>query len=119
MNLVCENSIEHRMLGLLSQKQQLADAVREAVELALKESAYLSGEYGSGAGDAAVSLSFLETRLVPERFLPDNAIRTVAKVRDFSPAGAQADERTARSLIRGSKKLLEHVDQSIQKSLLG
>ena len=27
INLVCENSIEHRMLGLMSQKQQLADGV--------------------------------------------------------------------------------------------
>ncbi|MDA2923628.1 DEAD/DEAH box helicase [Acidobacteria bacterium AH-259-L09] len=27
VNLICENSIEHRMLGLLAQKQQLADGV--------------------------------------------------------------------------------------------
>ena len=94
-------------------------SVQEAVELALKASAYLSGEEGPGAGDEAVSLAFLETRLVPDRFLPDNALNTVARVRDSSLAGVQADEGAARSLIQDSRRLLEHVDQAIQKSALG
>jgi len=92
--------------------------VREAVELALKASACLAGE-ASGTGDDAISLALLESRLVPERLLPDTAVTTVARVRDSSRGDALTDQDSARTLIQECRNLVDHVNHGILKSALG
>lgn len=93
--------------------------VREAVELALKAAACLAGEETSGTGDDPVSLAFLESRLVPERLLPDTSLTTVAKVRDLLGSDAPSDQNSARSLIQECRNLVERVNHEILKSGLG
>ncbi|MEW6667074.1 MAG: hypothetical protein AB1512_17870 [Thermodesulfobacteriota bacterium] len=91
-------------------------SVQEAVELALKASAYLAGEDVSGAGDEPISLAFVETRLVQDQFLPDDALNTVARIRDSSQPSAPVDEGAAQSLIQGCRGLVDHVNHEILKS---
>jgi ERCC4-related helicase len=93
-------------------------SAREAVELALKASAYLAGEDVSGAGDEPVSLVLVETRLIPERLLPDDALNTVARVRDSAQGTALADEGAAQSLVQECRNLVDRVNHQILKSSL-
>ena len=110
-----------RMGTVLSDGGFLLEAlspVREAVEMALKASACLAGEEASGTGDDPVSLALLQSRLVPERLLPDTALTTVARMRDASQGDALTDQDSALKLIQECRNLVEHVNHGILKSAL-
>jgi len=92
--------------------------VREAVESALKASACLAGEEASGTGDDPVSLALVESRLVPERLLPDTAFTTVARLREALHADARIDQDNAGTLIQECRILVDHVNHGILKSAL-
>jgi hypothetical protein len=94
-------------------------SVREAVEFALKASAYLAGDEASGAGDEPVPLVSLESRLIAESLVPDFALSTVARVRDSGQGDGLTDEGTAQKLIEECRSLVDHVNQRILASAFG
>lgn len=85
----------------------------------MKASAYLAGEDVAGGGDGAVSLALAESRMVPERLLPENALTIVAMVRESSHGSASPDEGGARTLIQESRKLVDHVNRVLHEFALG
>jgi HEPN domain-containing protein len=89
----------------------------QAVELTLKASAYLAEEdYVEGEED--LSLSHIQSRIIPAGLLPDNAVATVASLRESVQQPEKFDENAARNLIQSSQTLIHHVSQAVNKSAL-
>jgi hypothetical protein len=93
--------------------------IRDAVEGALKASAYLAGEEDLGEGDSPIPVASIESRLVSGQILPDTAPATVARVRDSLGSRALSDEDSARTLIKECRNLVDHVSREIIKSAIG
>jgi len=90
----------------------------QAVELTLKASAYLAGE-DDAEGEEYLSLSHIQSRIIPSGLLPDNAVAIVARLRESVQQPDKLDDDTARNLIQSSQKLIHQVSQAFNKSALG
>jgi hypothetical protein len=90
----------------------------QAVELALKASAYLAGEIDV-EGNKDLPLSRIQSRIIASGFLPDNAVAIVASLRESIQQLENLDENTAINLIQSSRNLIHHVNQALNKSALG
>lgn len=92
--------------------------LRQAVELALRASAYLAGE-DCADGEENLSLAFIQSRIIPFGSLPGNAVAVVARLRESAQHPDELDEDTARNLIQSSRELIDHVSQAVNRSALG
>ena len=89
----------------------------QAVELTLKASAYLAEEdYVEGEED--LSLSHIQSRIIPAGLLPDDVVATVASLRESVQQPEKFGDDAARNLIQSSQKLIHHVSQAVNKSAL-
>lgn len=89
----------------------------QAVELTLKTSAYLAEEdYVEGEED--LSLSHIQSCIIPAGLLPDNAVATVASLRESVQQPEKFGDDAARNLIQSSQKLIHHVSQAVNKFAL-
>jgi len=90
----------------------------QAVELTLKASAYLAGE-DDVEGEGDLSLSHIQSRIIPAGILPDNAVAIVASLRESVQKPEKLDDDAARNLIQSSQELIHQVSQAVNKSALG
>jgi hypothetical protein len=90
----------------------------QAVELALKASAYLAGEDDvDGEGD--LSLTYIQSRIIPTGILPAYTVAIVASLRESVKQPEGLDEDAVLSLIRSSQELISQINQAVNKSALG
>ena len=92
--------------------------VTQAVELALKASAYLAGEDGGDSKDD-LSLALIQSRIIPTGSLPENAVAIVASLRESAQKAEELDQDAARNLIQSGQQLIDHVSQAVNRSALG
>lgn len=85
----------------------------QAVELALKASAYSAGEDGAGS-EEELSLALIQSRIIPAGSLPENAVAIVASLRESAQKAEGLDEATARDLIKSAGQLIDHVKTHTQ-----
>ncbi len=90
----------------------------QAVELTLKASTYLAGE-DDAEGEEDLSLSHIQSRIIPTGLLPDNAVAIVASLRESVQQPEKLDDDTVQNLIQSSQKLIHQVSQAFNKSALG
>jgi superfamily II DNA/RNA helicase/HEPN domain-containing protein len=90
----------------------------QAVELTLKASAYLAGE-DDVEGEEDLSLSHIQSRIIPAGLLPDNAVAIVASLRESVQQPEKLDDDAARNMIQSCQKLINQVSQAVNKSALG
>ena len=90
----------------------------QAVELTLKASAYLAGE-DDVEGEEDLSLTYIQSCIIPAGLLPDNAVAIVASLRESVQQPEELDDDAARNLIQSSQKLIHQVSQAVNKSALG
>jgi hypothetical protein len=104
---------KQRMAGVLADGGFPVEALpplREAVETALRSLAYLTGQ----DGDDAVSLGFIESRLIGENMVPPETPSLVAQLRE----SAGGDEDMARSLFTRGQQVLEHAAEALNRVAL-
>jgi superfamily II DNA/RNA helicase len=92
--------------------------LNQAVELALKASAYLAGE-DQVDGEEDLSLSYIQTRIIPIGFLPENAVAIVASLRESVQHPEKLDENAVQNLLQSSQNLIHQVSQAVNKSSFG
>ncbi|NOR13507.1 MAG: hypothetical protein GQ545_09665 [Candidatus Aminicenantes bacterium] len=90
----------------------------QAVELTLKAAAYLVGEDNADSKED-LSLTYIQSRIIPAGLLPDNVIAIVASLRESVQQTEKLDDDAARNLIQSSQKLIHQVSQAVNKSALG
>lgn len=90
----------------------------QAIELALRASAYLAGE-DEVDGEEDLTLAHIQSRIIPIGILPDNAVAVVAHMRESVKQPEELDEDAARSLIQSGQELMHQINQAINKSALG
>jgi len=90
----------------------------QAVELTLKAAAYLAGEDDADSKED-LSLTYIQSRIIPTGLLPDNAVAIVASLRESVQQPEELDEDATRNLIQSSQELINQVSQALNKSALG
>ncbi len=90
----------------------------QAVELTLKAAAYLAGEDDADS-EEDLSLTHIQSRIIPTGLLPDNAVAIVASLRESVQQPEKLDEDATRNLIQSSQELINQVSQAVNKSALG
>jgi len=90
----------------------------QAVELTLKAAAYLTGEDDPDSKED-LSLTYIQSRIIPTGLLPDNAVAIVASLRESVQQPEELDEDATRNLIQSSQELINQVSQAVNKSALG
>jgi len=90
----------------------------QAVELTLKAAAYLAGEDDADS-EENLSLTHIQSRIIPTGLLPDNAVAIVASLRESVQQPEELDEDATRNLIQSSQELINQVSQALNKSALG
>ena len=105
-----------RMSAVLAEGGFLLEALSplgQAVELSLRASACLAGEDDADS-EKDLSLARIESRIIPNGTLPDNAVAIVASLRESAQKAEELDETTARNLIKSAGQLIDHVRTHIQ-----
>jgi len=90
----------------------------QAVELALKASAYLAGE-DEVEGEEVISLSRIQSRIIHTGLLPENLVAIVASLRESAQQPEKLDEDATRNLIKSGQTLIHQVSQAVKQSALG
>jgi hypothetical protein len=90
----------------------------QAVELTLKASAYLAGE-DDVEGEEDLSLSHIQSRIIPAGLLPDNAVAIVASLRESVQQPEKLDDDAVRNLIQSGQEFINQIGETVNKSALG
>lgn len=109
-----EAARKRRMAGVLAEGGFPVEAVaplREAVELGLRALGRVLGEENG----EALSLGFIESRLVAEGLAPSEAPALVARLREGLNGGG---EPAARKLFEGGNQLLDHAAEALDRMAL-
>jgi hypothetical protein len=86
--------------------------IGEAVELAVKASALMAGEVQLSK-EKELPLAPIQSRIVSAGLLPDDAVATVASVREAVVKPQSLSEEDSRALITSAHRLIKHVEQAI------
>jgi len=98
--------------------QEALTPLSQAVELALKASAYLAGQDEADA-EEDLSLIHIQSRIIPAGLLPENAVVLVATLRESVQKPEELDENAVRTLFQSGQDLINQVGQTVTKSALG
>ena len=90
--------------------------IGEAVELAVKASALMAGEVQLSK-EKELPLAPIQSRIVSAGLLPDDAVATVASVREAVVKPQSLSEDDSRALITSAHRLIKHVEQAIGRKL--
>jgi len=89
--------------------------IAEAVELSVKASALLAGD-GHLAGGEELPLAFIRSHIVSSGLLPDDAVATVAVVREAVTKPKSLSQEDSRALIASARQLISHVEKAISRT---
>jgi len=110
-----------KMSSVLAKGSFLLEALtplNQAVELTLKAAAYLAGEDDVDS-EENISLTHIQSRIIPTGLLPDNAVAIVASLRESVQQLEELDEDAAQNLIQSGQELINKVSQAVNKSTFG
>lgn len=90
----------------------------QAIELALRASAYLAGEDDVDA-EKDLPLAYIQSRFIPIGLLNGNAVAVVAGMRESVKQPEEIDDNAAQSLIQSGREIINQINQAFNKSALG